>query len=89
MNIFHAEGVLNFPHPGGCDDCRVERQCNCCGVAITATTRCTNGRCHNCHVHVCTPGGTVAPGHGYGTREEQIKWCDDNRKLFGLPEVRR
>ena len=55
-----------WPHPGGCEGCRAEKLCNFCG-GPKDEGRCTNGRCSTCHGKVCTPGGNVAPGHGYGT----------------------
>lgn len=59
---------LAFPHEGACNDCHTARRCNYCGESVTVATRCTNGRCMTCHRDVCTPGGTTAPGHGFGTQ---------------------
>ena len=59
------------PHYIGCEGCRKERRCNCCGRqamdGFTWNERCTNGRCRECHSSVCTPGGNVSAGHGAGT----------------------
>jgi hypothetical protein len=38
-------------------------ECEVCGKAITRRTRCTNGRCLDCHRAHCTPGGVTSPGH--------------------------
>ena len=66
----HTEA--RHPHAGGCDGCREARICNACGDPITTANRCTNGRCHDCHVGICTPGGETYPGHGYGTPERAV-----------------
>jgi hypothetical protein len=57
-----------FPHEGGCEGCRDEDRCNYCGRTPPKfrATRCTNGRCFDCHREHCTPGGSTSPGHGYG-----------------------
>lgn len=77
---FGEEGVRRFdeellktsyPHEGGCEECRERRVCNVCGGP---ERHCTNGRCRDCHNHVCTEGGDVAPGHALGTREDAISW---------------
>jgi len=64
-----------YPHEGGCPRCRETLLCNVCGRDLEAgplariPKRCTNGRCIECHDAVCTPGGTDAPGHAFGSRE--------------------
>lgn len=62
-----------FPHYTGCEGCRAERRCNCCGIEMDRAARgmrCTNGRCCQCHAGVCTPGGETSPGHGAGRPEK-------------------
>lgn len=58
-----------FPHRGGCSGCQNLHVCSVCGHPAPAETRCTNGRCLDCHVAVCTPGGAVSSGHGFGSQE--------------------
>lgn len=79
---FGEEGVRRFdeellknsyPHPGGCEECRDRRVCNVCG---RPERHCTNGRCRECHDHVCTAQGDVAPGHGFGSREVAIAFLE-------------
>lgn len=55
-----------YPHEGACPGCRDARPrlCNVCGKP--KDSGCTNGRCMSCHQENCTPGGDVAPGHGFG-----------------------
>jgi DNA-directed RNA polymerase subunit RPC12/RpoP len=57
---------LAHPHAGGCAGCREDKVCNVCGRPVLARTRCTNGRCPECHSRVCTSGGDRTLGHGYG-----------------------
>lgn len=66
-----------FPHEGCCTGCWVEGRCNVCGEAFGSSAindeRCTNGRCRKCHDRVCTPGGAVGPGHGFGDPTRSTK----------------
>lgn len=39
------------------------RHCEVCGKETNRQTRCTNGRCLECHRAHCTPGGATSPGH--------------------------
>ena len=65
MIITHKDA--QYPHAGGCTECRRERVCNYCGTDIKGDWgRCTNGRCTHCHTTVCTPGGAMSFGHNYG-----------------------
>lgn len=44
-----------------------ERVCEVCGKGLREDySRCTNGRCGECHRLYCTPGGDTSPGHGRG-----------------------
>jgi hypothetical protein len=47
--------------------------------------RCTNGRCIDCCIDVCTDGGSVDPGHAYGSQESAEAACKRN----GIKEVTR
>lgn len=66
-------GAGQFPHRGGCGECHMLRQCNACGAPIYGglrtqpgrSSRCTNGRCMDCHRKFCTEGGSHSPGHDY------------------------
>ncbi len=72
MKKYHDHGGPH-PHYVGCEGCRAERSCNCCGREMDRVAwgmRCTNGRCSQCHVHVCTAGGSTNPGHGAGKPEK-------------------
>ncbi len=40
-------------------------RCELCDSPLDST-RCTNGRCRECHRKHCTPGGNDSPGHGRG-----------------------
>jgi hypothetical protein len=57
-----------YPHEGGCRGCWRDQRCNVCGKPLTRRVLCTNGRCHYCHVEICTPGGDDTLGHGYGSQ---------------------
>lgn len=61
-----ARKVRPYPHEGGCVECRRVAVCNYCGKPAALMTRCTNGRCRECHSAICTPGGITSPGHNYG-----------------------
>jgi hypothetical protein len=75
--------LLNpYPHAGGCNGCRLASVCNTCGTAIRKATRCTNGRCLDCHRQHCGNGGDIAPGHGFGTVGATVAH-DDDRKTQG------
>lgn len=40
-------------------------RCEVCRKPLAGDrNRCTNGRCGDCHVKWCTPGGNTSPGHG-------------------------
>lgn len=58
--------TLEYPHPGGCDACRVLQVCNYCGTNIARDYgRCTNGRCTACHRDICTGHGNPHE-HNFG-----------------------
>lgn len=48
---------LTFPHSKNCEGCRDGRMCNHCGKPLMPFTRCTYGRCPECHTKKC-------PDHG-------------------------
>ena len=67
MSSEHDGGEAGrWPHSGGCDGCRRGHVCNACGAHVTPASRCTNGRCLECHAACCTVGGATNLGHGYG-----------------------
>lgn len=70
-----------WPHAGGCVQCRRLGLCNVCGHPLMPSTRCTNGRCVQCHELVCTGGGTDSPGHGCGSPEAALKAAARRRKM--------
>lgn len=55
-----AREAGDFPHPGGCPDCREAQRCNVCGCPFDPG-HCTNGRCGACHRAWCSRGD----GHTY------------------------
>lgn len=58
--------VAPYPHEGSCEACRAALVCNACGGAAPRASRCTSGRCADCHRTVCTSGGATHEGHGFG-----------------------
>ena len=42
-----------YPHFAGCHGCLIEDTCTECGE--THKTRCSNGRCDDCHHRICGP----------------------------------
>lgn len=59
-----------MPHVGNCSGCRTERQCNVCGSLVGLMGGCTNGRCLNCHIKICT---NIGVGHGYGDPTKAVR----------------
>jgi hypothetical protein len=64
-NVPLLANVAPYPHEGSCPACRAAGVCNACGGPAPASTRCTSGRCDDCHRNVCTGAGNPHV-HGFG-----------------------
>lgn len=77
---FDGDAVNDWPHEGACPGCREAHVCNVCASPIRRASRCTNGRCLQCHAAACTPGGATSPGHGFGSHEAALRALARRRK---------